>query len=745
MKKKYFLAGALLLLLVLVLAACSQPAQAPPAEPCPDCPDCPDAEAPECPEAEAPECPECPEAEVPASVVAVVPFGDAWAESPHNDAEAEAFVHWDEDDPAVVPEDCAKCHSTPGFLDFLGDDGSEAGVVNSTAEIGTTITCVACHNESAEAMTSVTFPSGVMVEGLGPEARCMQCHQGRASLVQVNEAIEAAGLTEDVDASSEDLGFINIHYFAAAPTLYGTITKGGYEYDGKSYDFKNDHVEGYDTCIGCHDQHTLELKVEECTVCHTDVASVEDLANIRMAGSKVDYDGDGDVDEGISQEIAGLQEMLLTGIQSYSSEVAGTATAYDFHIYPYFFIDTNEDGEAGEDEAVFPNAFASWTPRLLKAAYNYQTSIKDPGAFAHGGKYIIQLLYDSIEDLNEAISTPVDLSNANRIDAGHFAGSEEAFRHWDEDGEVESACAKCHSAAGLPTFLKEGVNVSEHLANGLVCATCHDDLTTFTRFTVDEVGFPSGATLTFGEAQDSNLCINCHQGRQSTVGINSRIGDLGDNEVSESLSFSNPHYFAAGATLFGTDAKGAYEFDGQSYNGRNMHVAGFDTCLACHDGHALEVKAEACSACHTNVSSVEDLEAIRITAGDFDGDADEAEGIAGEIESMKEALYGALQEYAASTTGAGIIFDPGSYPYWFIDTNADGEASADETVGDNAFASWTPNLLRAAYNYTWVEKDPGAFAHNPLYMMQVLYDSLQAVGGDVSGITRPPVTAAPEG
>ncbi len=98
------------------------------------------------------------------------------------------------------------------------------------------------------------------------------------------------------------------------------------------------------------------------------------------------------------------------------------------------------------------------------------------------------------------------------------------------------------------------------------------------------------------------------------------------------MSFSNPHYFAAGATLFGTEAKGAYEFAGQSYDGRNMHVAGFETCSSCHDGHGLNVKAEACSACHTNVASEEDMEAIRMTAGDFDGDGDETEGIAGEVE-----------------------------------------------------------------------------------------------------------------
>ena len=76
-----------------------------------------------------------------------VPFEEAWAGSGHADAEAEAFRHWDEDDPAEVPANCAKCHSTPGMQDFLGVDGSEFGVVNNAAPLGSTVECVACHND----------------------------------------------------------------------------------------------------------------------------------------------------------------------------------------------------------------------------------------------------------------------------------------------------------------------------------------------------------------------------------------------------------------------------------------------------------------------------------------------------------------------------------------------------------------------------------------------------------------------
>ncbi len=82
---------------------------------------------------------------------------------------AEAFVHWDEDDPAEIPTSCAKCHSTPGYQDFLGADGSEAGVVNAAAPIGTTVECAACHNDVTIDKTSVVFPSGLEITDLGDE------------------------------------------------------------------------------------------------------------------------------------------------------------------------------------------------------------------------------------------------------------------------------------------------------------------------------------------------------------------------------------------------------------------------------------------------------------------------------------------------------------------------------------------------------------------------------------------------
>ncbi len=673
-----------------------------------------------------------------------MPYEEEWANSPHSDETAEAFRHWDEEDPQEVPTTCAQCHTPTGYMDYLGADGSAAGVVDVAQPVSNGITCEACHNDAALALSEVTFPSGAVVSGLGPEARCMVCHQGRASGSSIDSAIATNVLTDTLDTVSTELRFTNIHYFAAAATLYGTEVKGGYEYAGNTYDGKFQHVDGRDTCVGCHDQHTLELRIENCQECHTNVTSREDLANIRMNGSMEDYNGNGDVTEGISAEISGLQGLLITGIQAYAKQVAGAPIAYDPASYPYFFNDANDNGVVDAEETSSDTAaYASWTARLLKAAYNYQLSVKDPGAFAHNAKYIIELLYDSIADLNTQLSTPVDMSTLHRIDAGHFAGTEMAFRDWDAEGEVPATCSRCHSAEGLPLFVKEaaassdgvtGVTIAQPVSQGFECHTCHDVTQFPATYAVDGAKFPSGAVLTFGEGAPANLCITCHQGRQSTVSIDKAIGDAEADAVVEGLTFRNPHYFAAGATLFGTDAKGAYEYANQTYLGPHPHVTEFSaTCVSCHDTHELGIKTEFCTSCHGDTEP----EAIRKEEVDYDGDGDTTEGMSEEVSTVAELLYAAIQTYAADTLGTPVVYDPLNYPYFLIDGNANGVADPEEATRENGYATWTPRLLKAAYNYQWVQKDPGAFAHNGKYILEVMYDSLKDLGADVTTLTRP--------
>jgi len=319
-----------------------------------------------------------------------------WESSPHADSTSQSFTHWDKD--GVIPENCASCHSGTGFLDYLGADGSSPIKIDKEHATGSLVDCQSCHDPKAESLDSVTFPSGFVLSDIDSSATCMVCHQGRSSTGSVMEKVGDA----PADAVNAELAFINIHYRAAAATLLGSEAHGGFEYPGKSYVGRFSHVAGFTNCADCHNPHSLAVNQSSCSSCHTG----SELPAIRM--SKLDSDADGDVDEGIASEIAAIHTKLNKLIVEYASTVSKQPIVYDAHAYPYYFNDTNENGTADNQEAQYPNRYQSWTPRLLKAAYNYQFVAKDPGAYAHNPKYVTQLLIDSINDISEQLELPAN-------------------------------------------------------------------------------------------------------------------------------------------------------------------------------------------------------------------------------------------------------------------------------------------------------------------------------------------------
>ena len=322
----------------------------------------------------------------------------AWLKGGHADATAEAFTHWD--DEGAVPPNCSVCHAGAGFRSFHGLDGSEPGLPEAPIPAGGVVDCETCHNDGLASISELTLPSGVVHPVVGVEAACMTCHQGRAA----GATVENATASKPDDTVDAELRFVNPHYATAAASWLGGYGGAGYHYPGKTYSGRFFHARPVASCVSCHNPHSLEVKVETCATCHD--AETPEAIRIR----KQSYDGSGKLSVGIRSDIAANAQLLMETLVTYTGEVAGTALVFEPH-YPYFFADANGDGVADQVDGSSVN-YAAWTPRSLKAAYNWKLVTADPGIYAHNPHYALELLYDSIEDLAGATDS-VDFDSLN--------------------------------------------------------------------------------------------------------------------------------------------------------------------------------------------------------------------------------------------------------------------------------------------------------------------------------------------
>jgi hypothetical protein len=308
-------------------------------------------------------------------------------------------------------------------------------------------------------------------------------------------------------------------------------------------------------------------------------------------------------------------------------------------------------------------------------------------------------------------------------------------------------CAQCHSGTEF-VKLTEGQaadRLDADMAGVIACVSCHDLQAKDLAGTAFELGalrelatfsFPN--ELSLAAADDTYtaktvdglganaLCMTCHSGRKgmNDVATANLFGDDGiegnaDDDTTYNFADFNVHYKIAGATQYGTMAKGGYEFneanDGAAfadnmYASKFEHVDSDDSCIECHSPHDGSLDLTSCATCHVGVTVEADLQNIRMAGSiaDYDGDGNATEGMYAEVEGLKTLLYNAV-------TAAGIV-DVGHYPYYSnITTHAQ---------------------LKAVYNMHFVNEDPGGYAHNAAYTIELLYDSLKAMGADVSALTR---------
>lgn len=318
--------------------------------------------------------------------------------------------------------------------------------------------------------------------------------------------------------------------------------------------------------------------------------------------------------------------------------------------------------------------------------------------------------------------------------SGHANFHSQSFSYWNDSGVIPPVCATCHSGAGFRSLYgfdgsDAGLPQSPVPVGGVVdCDTCHNPgLPGLT-----EINLASGSPHPVSGFEAA--CMTCHQGRAAGATIDRAVGSAPDDEVNPELSFVNPHYATAAASLLGSAGALGYQYPGRRYEPRFLHAPSVTTCTSCHDPHSLEVAEDTCLTCH----QTGDSRAIRISRVSYDGSGNLSQGIHRDIAANRERLFALIADYASEIAGTPMVY-VGRHPYFFSDHNRDGQPDQQEGA-PVAYASWTPRLVKAVYNWKFTGSDAGIHVHNPHYALQLLYDSAedlsQALGRELTDMAR---------
>jgi len=257
---------------------------------------------------------------------------EQWRHAGHADPTADPFSHYDWSE--ASRSSCRKCHSGNGYIDFT--KGVPAAEQDGSFRV---IDCLVCHgthdvpqdNILLRSFDNATLPTDQAFTGLGSDATCYQCHNGRY-------------------APGE--GHLTPHYFLGAVMLEGI---NGIDF---GYPLVNSqHTNVGATCVACHMSatpaegepghnkiggHTFAMRVDDpadpdygtenlsgcnAAACHGETGPLTTLNRTAYG----DYDGDGTI-EGVMDEVQGLMDLVLTTIE-------GTGAVYLGH-YPYWDVST---------------------------------------------------------------------------------------------------------------------------------------------------------------------------------------------------------------------------------------------------------------------------------------------------------------------------------------------------------------------------------------------------------------------
>lgn len=360
-------------------------------------------------------------------------------------------------------------------------------------------------------------------------------------------------------------------------------------------------------------------------------------------------------------------------------------------------------------------------PRLAQMS-NVQCEVcHGPGSQHVGRKSAIDMSLDEGTCGRCHEEPPYNVKNIQWAKSGH-ANPMESYA-------TRSGCDACHSGwAFIRRVDPKTTNLDGRPVNGFgqqSCAVCHDPHSGTYQGqirTMADVTLGDGSVVTYGGT--GKLCMACHHGRRDAEAYSSDPANIS--------SHFGPHGSAQGDMIDGSN--GIHYGMPVAKTGHILTTE--DACITCHmatDGNPADhnhtfsmvddkgtedtgddaEKVFVCQPCHGEIESFEEIPA----AHDYDDDGTFESAVA-EIEGLMEAL--------------GELLPPEG------PTVALNKADYDWTGKDEATAARRKLMLKAAYNYYFVEEDLSGGIHNTAYAATLLRRSIASLKfGDIgSGVIR---------
>lgn len=227
-----------------------------------------------------------------------------------------------------------------------------------------------------------------------------------------------------------------------------------------------------------------------------------------------------------------------------------------------------------------------------------------------------------------------------------------------------------------------------------------------------------GSGTAVGSYGNANACVWCHKSRKDVTQY-----VAASNNVINSAHWG-PHE-GPQADIF--SGKGGYEYAARTYKGQaSTHANIQRACVACHMGdvgnsgigdHSMHPQVATCKTCHTGATSFD-------PGGNW------------------TTLKGYIAQLQKVLNDAGLLTRDAAAPYGPLAAGmiGDGNFALDETRPgsgpNNTNQSLTADQAGALYNYLIIARGSAGGIHNPVYVKELLFDSIQAMGGTPT-FTRP--------